>query len=111
GTLVGTLSGFLSGVYVPIGALPEMAQTIMKCYPGAYSASLFRQILLDEQLKTTFGQVSKATLIDYKATFGIGLSLNGQLTTAVQDSLILAIFSIGLLGVVAVVLKIRRAEK
>ena len=111
GTLVGTLSGFLSGVYVPMGALPEIGQTIMKCYPGAYSASLFRQILLDEQLKTTFGQVSKATLTEYKATFGIGLSLKGQLTTAAQDSLILGAFSIGLLAVVSVILKVRRSGK
>ena len=111
GTLVGTLSGFLSGVYIPMGALPEIGQTIMKCYPGAYSASLFRQILLDEQLKTTFGQVSKATLTEYKATFGIGLSLNGQLTTAAQDSLILGAFSIGLLAVVSVILKVRRSGK
>ena len=50
-TIVGTASGFLVGTYVPIGVLPDFAQIIMKCTPATYIASLYRQILMKEQLK------------------------------------------------------------
>ena len=35
GTIIGTASGFLVGVYVPIGVLPTMAQNVIKFVPGA----------------------------------------------------------------------------
>ena len=53
-TIVGTSSGFLVGTYIPIGVLPDFAQIIMKCTPATYIASLYRQILMKEQLEITF---------------------------------------------------------
>lgn len=102
GTIIGTLSGFLSGVYIPMSALPDIGQTIIKCYPGAYSASLFRHILLADQFKNTFASLSSEKIVDYKAAFGIGLSLNGQLTTVWQESVILMLtaFLLMLLSIV-----------
>ncbi|MDN6029863.1 MAG: ABC transporter permease, partial [Lactococcus plantarum] len=96
GTIIGTLSGFLSGVYIPMSALPEIGQNIIKFYPGAYSASLFRHILLADQFKITFASLSPDKLLDFKAAFGIGLSLNGQLTTAVSESILLLFATLGL---------------
>ncbi|EHJ51685.1 ABC transporter permease [Streptococcus macacae] len=55
-TIFGAASGFLVGTYVPIGALPDTAQTIMKVTPGAYIASLFRQTLMTDALKDNFSQ-------------------------------------------------------
>lgn len=57
-TVFGAASGFLVGTYVPIGALPDFAQTLMKCTPGAYIASLFRQVLMADTLKNNFSQSS-----------------------------------------------------
>ena len=108
GTIIGTLSGFLSGVYIPMRALPEIGQTIIKCYPGAYSASLFRHILLADQFKITFASLSPDKLLDFKADFGIGLSLNGQLTTAVSESIILLFATLGLLIGSVIMLKINK---
>lgn len=32
-TVIGTLIGFLTGVYIPIGNLPESVQTVVKLFP------------------------------------------------------------------------------
>ena len=108
GTIIGTLSGFLSGVYIPMSALPEIGQNIIKFYPGAYSASLFRHILLADQLKITFAPLSPDKLLDFKADFGIGLSLSGQLTTVVSESIILLFATLGLLIGSVIILKINK---
>ncbi|WP_257609609.1 ABC transporter permease, partial [Oenococcus oeni] len=40
-SIISTASGFFSGIYIPIGSLPTFAQTLIKIYPGSYSASLY----------------------------------------------------------------------
>ena len=41
-TVVGTLLGFLAGIYIPIGSLPDYLQTIVKLFPVSHSAALFQ---------------------------------------------------------------------
>ena len=48
--IIGTASGFLVGVYVPIGTMPDFAQKLMKATPWAYVASAYRQILIGDQV-------------------------------------------------------------
>ncbi|KRN94503.1 ABC transporter permease [Pediococcus stilesii] len=54
GTIIGTASGFFAGVYLPIGAVPVSAQTLMKLTPAPYNAALFRQILLEKTMNQKF---------------------------------------------------------
>lgn len=49
GTVIGTLSGFLTGVYLPMGELPQGVQTVIKLFPTAHGAALLRQELMDYQ--------------------------------------------------------------
>ena len=78
-TIVGTASGFLVGTYVPIGVLPDFAQIIMKCTPATYIASLYRQILMKEQLETTFTGNS-SLLKEFQAKMGIQINWQELLT-------------------------------
>lgn len=47
-TLVGTLIGFLTGVYVPIGNFPEFIQRLIKVVPVSHAAVALRQVMMDE---------------------------------------------------------------
>ncbi|MGI6392167.1 MAG: ABC transporter permease [Candidatus Izemoplasmatales bacterium] len=47
-TILGTLIGFLTGVYIPIGALPSAVQTVIKIFPVSHSAVLLRQTMMNE---------------------------------------------------------------
>lgn len=46
GIVVGTLVGFLGGIYFPIGALSETVQGAVKCFPIIYGTSMFRKIMM-----------------------------------------------------------------
>lgn len=75
-TIIGTLIGFLSGSYIPMGNLPPFFQSIVKIFPISQAAVLYRKILvtpiLDESLKTLPIQLN-----DYlKTFFGIDIYIN-----------------------------------
>ena len=78
-TIVGTASGFLVGTYVPIGVLPDFAQIIMKCTPATYIASLYRQILMKEQLETAFTRNSRL-LKEFQEKMGLQINWQELLT-------------------------------
>ena len=52
--VIGTLLGFLAGIYIPIGNFPEYLQFIVKLFPVSHSAALFRQILMESYLVEAF---------------------------------------------------------
>lgn len=56
--IISITSGFLVGVYIPVGSLPTFAQNIIKFFPGNYVASLFRQILLNDLVSKSFSNQS-----------------------------------------------------
>lgn len=65
-SLIGTLIGFLTGVYVPIGQLPTAIQYVIKVFPLSHSAAMLRQVMIDAavpleylpmQMKETLGIV------------------------------------------------------
>ncbi|MGT2923905.1 ABC transporter permease [Streptococcus caviae] len=93
-TVFGAASGFLVGTYVPIGALPDFAQTLMKCTPGAYIASLFRQVLMADALKNNFSQSSARE--HFEKIMGIRLDWQELLTNVQTYYIVVGILAIGL---------------
>lgn len=75
-SIVGTAAGFFAGVYVPIGSVPNFAQTLMKLTPAPYNAALYRKILMHHQLVSTFKNTSAAS---FEKTMGVSINLNGTL--------------------------------
>lgn len=45
-TIIGTLIGFVTGIYLPVGVLPGAVQTIVKVFPVSHAVALFRQVML-----------------------------------------------------------------
>ncbi|MBU7556109.1 ABC transporter permease [Weissella paramesenteroides] len=70
-SLVGTVSGFLVGAYIPIGILPEFAQFLVKLTPGSYVASLYRQTLLNDDMVDLFPKVTQRN--EFSEELGIQL--------------------------------------
>ena len=58
-TIVGTVSGFLVGVYMPLGTLPNIAQIVVKITPAAYVAAAYRQTLINQDY---LGKIRKSVL-------------------------------------------------
>ena len=83
--IIGSGSGFLVGVYMPIGGLPDFAQTLIKWTPAAYVAAAFRQILIADSLDqwTVPG-------MDVKEYLGVGLKWQ-ELTSLGQNIMLIAV--------------------
>ncbi|WP_165211886.1 ABC transporter permease [Streptococcus tangpeifui] len=92
GVIIGTASGFLVGVYVPIGTLPDSAQTLMKYTPWTYVASAYRHILIGDQVVSWHRPG-----LSVQEYLGIGLKWE-KLTSLSQEFLVLGLsFLAGLL--------------
>ena len=83
--IIGSGSGFLVGVYMPIGGLPDFAQVFIKWTPAAYVAAAFRQILIADSLDqwTVPG-------MDVKEYLGVGLKWQ-ELTSLGQNIMLIAV--------------------
>lgn len=49
-TIVGAMLGFLAGIYLPIGSMPEGVRRLVQCFPVSHGAVLLRQLLLEALL-------------------------------------------------------------
>ena len=106
-TIVGTASGFLVGTYVPLGVLPNFAQFLMKCTPATYIASLYRQVLMKEQLADTF--VGNSDLLaEFQEKMGIVLKWQELLT---KEQTYLIVVSISLVAILLWLLLVKVSSK
>lgn len=53
-TVVGTLMGFLAGIYMPIGNFPKFVQGVIKVFPVSHAASLFRRVIMGDLVNKVF---------------------------------------------------------
>jgi len=79
-TIIGTASGFFAGVYMPIGAVPTFAQSLMKLTPAPYNAALFRQIMMNQQISDSLSNLPNNAITSFKKSLGITIS-SGSLNT------------------------------
>lgn len=77
-TLVGTLIGFVTGVYVPIGALPDVIQKLVLLVPATHGASIMRQLYMDASLASAFQGAPVELASEFSRIYGITLRLDGS---------------------------------
>ncbi len=72
-TILGTLIGFLTGVYVPLGVLPGAVQKFVILVPFTHSAAMLRQAFCEAPLATVFSGAPAALQAQYAREYGITL--------------------------------------
>ena len=82
-TVIGTLLGFLAGIYIPIGTLPDYIQTIVKLFPVSHSAALFRQILMESSIIDAFSNAPVELKETFLSDMGVFYEINGQKSSTV----------------------------
>lgn len=100
-TIIGTLIGFLAGVYVPIGVLPTFAQNLIMVFPISHSSLLLRDAFMADSLNKVFAGVPVEYIEQYKITFGIMYEMNGSILPT-STSLAVIIGSIIIFTIVSV---------
>jgi multidrug/hemolysin transport system permease protein len=87
--VIGTLIGFLTGIYIPIGELPAAVQTVIKLFPPSHAGSLFRRVMLDTVLQKSFSQAPASALQQFNEMFGITFSFGNHTVSVLESILVL----------------------
>ncbi|MEG0260187.1 MAG: ABC transporter permease [Lysinibacillus sp.] len=88
-TIVGTVIGFLCGVYVPVGALPAFAQNIVMYFPVSHTTVLLRDAFMQNSMTTVFAGAPQEQLEAYKLGYGIIYEMNGQIISSTVSIIII----------------------
>lgn len=86
-TIIGSLIGFLTGIYLPMGNLPEYVQMVVRAFPLSHGVVLFRQSLMESFLADCFGG-AKEELEVFVTFMGIQFSHEEKIVT-MQSSVVL----------------------
>ena len=84
-TVVGTLIGFLTGIYLPIGMLPDAVQWIIKLFPVSHAAALIRQVMETDLLKDIPTEIADG----FSEYMGVTFKFGSHVLTANESILIL----------------------
>ena len=71
GTVIGTLVGFLGGIYLPVGALAEEIAAGLKFFPVIYGAKMFRSILTADIAEEIFANTPEILKTEYFDVMGV----------------------------------------
>ena len=88
-TIIGTLIGFLTGIYLPVGALPEAVQLIIKCFPVSHAAVLLRQVLMEQPMETAFSGAPAETKAAFEEFLGVTYRFGGTTLSSLASMAIL----------------------
>lgn len=93
-TVIGTLIGFMTGIYVPIGSLPDAVQFVIKVFPISHAASIFRKVIMDVPLSEAFAGASTETVIEFKKMMGVSYYFGDNEVSAWMSILILMVTTV-----------------
>ncbi len=93
-TVIGTLSGFIMGIYIPVGSLPESVGNVVKCFPLSHAGSVLRQIFMESSFEDCFAnvpaEVSAEVIPALEKELGVVYSFGEHTVTNLESILILA---------------------
>jgi multidrug/hemolysin transport system permease protein len=72
-TIIGTMIGFVTGAYIPMGIMPNTIQVISNILPVSQGASLLRKVFLEQPVSTVFAHAPANAISDYAKTQGVDL--------------------------------------
>lgn len=76
--VIGTLIGFVAGIYIPIGSLPDYLQAVVKYFPISHATALFRQVLMETPIHEAFAGAPAEMKEQFLTTLGVRYELGGK---------------------------------
>lgn len=106
-TVIGTLVGFLGGIYLPVSQLSEGVVKVLKCLPILHGTVMMREVLTKKALEKTFAGLSEMIPSQFAKEMGITL-WNGEAQISLEKQIsILLLYGIIAIIVAAVISKRR----
>ncbi|MBR4225197.1 MAG: ABC transporter permease [Candidatus Methanomethylophilaceae archaeon] len=76
-TVVSVLIGFLAGIYMPMGTMPEAMRAVGTLLPATQMASLLRDSMAGDALDQAFARAPSDALDSFRSDMGFDLSVFG----------------------------------
>ncbi|NLH01518.1 MAG: ABC transporter permease [Clostridiales bacterium] len=108
-TILGTLIGFITGIYIPIGSLPSGVQWVVKCFPVSHGAVLFRQVMMALPISKSFAGAPDEVINEFSESLGITFKF-GDTTVSPLTSILILLASSVIFYILSVV-NLSRKEK
>jgi multidrug/hemolysin transport system permease protein len=89
GTIIGTLIGFITGIYLPIGSLPNAVQWVIKCFPISHAAALFRQTMMSAPLEASFAGAPAQTVTEFSEMMGVTFTFGSTTASPLASIIVL----------------------
>lgn len=107
-TVFGTLIGFLTGIYLPIGTLPEWIHWLIKFFPTSHGAALLRQSMMQPH----FENIPAEAITEIKKELGITFFFGSYECEALQSILIMVGYTVlfFILAVINLSIESKRSE-
>ncbi|MCC2865623.1 ABC transporter permease [Eubacteriales bacterium DFI.9.88] len=93
-TIIGTLIGFVTGIYLPIGVLPDGVQWIVRLFPTSHAAALMRQTMMEAPMAQSFEGVPVSQTQQVEEMLGVHFWFGEKELTGGMNLLILLGFGI-----------------
>jgi multidrug/hemolysin transport system permease protein len=90
-TILGTLIGFLTGIYIPIGQLPEGVQSVVKVFPVSHAGALFRQVMMARPMEQTFAGAPASEVQSFEISMGVVFQFGDEITTPLFSVIVLVV--------------------
>lgn len=110
----GTLIGFFTGIYVPVGILPSAVQYAVKLFPFSHIATLLRSVMMEESmnklLSTTLPENFEGAdlLLVYKELYGVEFTLGEHVVS--QTESIIFISAVAITGCILFFINYKRKK-
>lgn len=102
-TIVGTVLGFLCGVYVPVGVLPNFAQNLVMYFPISHTTVLLREAFMHNSITTVFEGAPLAQVDAYKINYGVIYEINSHILSS-TTSIIIILTTMIVLSVLSIII-------
>lgn len=89
-TVLGTMIGFVTGIYIPIGVLPDSVQWVIKLFPTSHAVVILRQILTEGTMAAYANSIPASAIEEINSTMGIKYYFGGAALPVYASLLILA---------------------
>jgi multidrug/hemolysin transport system permease protein len=107
-TLVGTFIGFLGGIYIQVGLLPQTVQYVMSVLPVSHSVTLIRKIYMGQALDLFFVDQSIPQYQEFLTDMGLEVNVFGHVMSSFE--MVVSLIGFGLLFYVLSVLKLSKSK-
>ncbi|MGI6175534.1 MAG: ABC transporter permease [Christensenellales bacterium] len=92
--ILGTMIGFVTGIYMPIDILPGAVQHIVRAFPISHAATLFRQVIMEAPLQQVFAGAPAGTSASFEKMMGVTLYVGDTIITPLVSILILIVTAV-----------------